>query len=199
MAVERVVVDHHLGVDRLPGVVSGDDEWVDLSQRAIGLDECLIKLLSDARETGNHLRIDPEGETEATRLVAMQTEHRVGDFSMDLLGRVRGDLFDVDATLAAGHDRHAARGAIDDDAEVELALNANGWSDEHLVDYMPTNIEPKDLLTGFTGFGSRFGDLDAARFAASAAMHLSLDDDRAAELVGGRFDLAWGKYRQCPD
>ena len=61
---------------------------------------------------------------------------RIDVLAQDLLGVRRRDLLDVHAAGGAGDDDRARRGAIDDDAEVELALDLQPFLDQHAADLL---------------------------------------------------------------
>ncbi len=54
----------------------------------------------------------------------------------DPLGRFVRDLLDVDATVLARHQHGLLRGAVEDDAEVQLAGDAETLLDEHALDHL---------------------------------------------------------------
>ena len=76
--------------------------------------------------------------TEAVRdpapLVRLEPESGVDRDSHDLVGGGLGDLLDVHAAGLADHDHGAARRAVRDDADVQLALYVEGLLDQHGVD-----------------------------------------------------------------
>ena len=86
-------------------------------------------------------------------------------------------------------------GAIEHDAQIQLALDLQPFLDEHaLHDLRPsgpvwcvTSVMPIIVGRGSLGFVGRLGELDAAALAAAAGVNLRLDDDRAAaEPLGDR-------------
>ena len=62
---------------------------------------------------------------------------------------------------------------------------------------MPADVQAEDVARLLLGVGRVDGELDAAGLAAPAGEHLSLDDDRPAELLGGRTRLL-GRRRKPP-
>ena len=85
----------------------------------------------------------------------------------------------------------AAR-AIDQDADVELAVDLQSLFDQHPPDLlalgtglMRDESHADHLRRQLLGFFSRLGDLDPPALAAAARMNLRLDDtESAAELFG---------------
>ena len=105
----------------------------------------------------------------------------------DLLGRLFGDLLDLDAAFLADHQHEPLARAIEDDAEVELALDLQPLLDQHALDDLPRRpglvgdeVHAEDLLRGAERFVGALDDLDAAALAAAAGVDLRLDDDGAA-------------------
>ena len=77
--------------------------------------------------------------------------------------------------------------AIEHDAEVELAFDAQSLLDQHALDHLPRRaglvgdeIHAEDLLRGAEGLVGALDNLDAAALAAAAGMNLRLDDNGAA-------------------
>ena len=103
-----------------------------------------------------------------------------------------GDLLDLDAALFADHQDDALRGAIEDQAEIQLAIDGEAFLDQQARDLLAGRAGlirdqrlAEQLARNRLGFGARLGELDAAGLAAAAGMNLRLDDgDRAAEPLG---------------
>ena len=126
-------------------------------------------------------------------------------FFEDQLGRLGGDLFDVHAALAGGHQHGAAARAIDHDAQVQLAGDVAAGFDQHAADGLPFGAGlDRDQPLAEQVAGHRAGFVGAAdqlhavllrvvfdrAFAAAAGVDLGLDDgERAAQFLerGGRF------------
>ena len=58
---------------------------------------------------------------------------------------------------------------------------------------MAVDVEPEDVARLGFGVSGVVGELDAPRLAAPAGQNLSLDDDRPADLLGGRARLLGGR------
>jgi len=109
-------------------------------------------------------------------LKRLQAGVGVEGFFEDELGRVGGDVFDVHAAFARGHQDRLAAGPVDDDAEVQLAGDIAAGLDE-------------DLLDGSAGRARLDGDQFAAQQVASDRGGLfGRFDELDAVLVGVRFD-----------
>ena len=97
------------------------------------------------------------------------------------------DLLDLDAALLAHHEDDALRGAIEDEAEIQLAIDSETFLDQQPRDLLaagPRLIRHERLanqLAGnLLGLVGRLRQLDAAGLAAAAGMDLRLDHGHAA-------------------
>ena len=61
--------------------------------------------------------------------------------------------------------------------------------DEHLLHGEPLDLHAEDLARDLLRLRRRLRELDAARLAAAAGVHLRLHDHRAADLLRDRLDL----------
>ena len=110
----------------------------------------------------------------------------------DPLGRFVRDLLDVDATVLARHQHRPLRGAIEDDAEIELAGDAEPLLDEHALDHLAVRagLVGDELHANHVG-GRLLGgvraldDLDSAALPAATGVNLGFDDDRSATQPNG--------------
>jgi hypothetical protein len=146
------------------------------------------------------LGIEPEPESELARLIVLDTRGRVQREREDLLGRVVRDLLDVHAARGGRHDRDPLGAAVDDEAQVQLAVDARARLDVDPIDREPlvpalVRNEPRaeQRLRVLLDLRGGFRELHAAGLAAATRVDLSLDDpDAAAELLGGGFRLGRG-------
>ena len=76
----------------------------------------------------------PEAERERAAVRALHARRRVDLDADDLLGRLRGDFLDVHAARGRGDERDAAGVAIEQQAQVQLALDLRAGLDVDLVD-----------------------------------------------------------------
>ncbi|MNZ67332.1 hypothetical protein D3C78_855770 [compost metagenome] len=121
-----------------------------------------------------------------------------------------GDLLDVHATLGGGHEHDAPGGTVDHRTQIQLLGDIGTGLDQNLADRLPigvglvghqTLIEP--LLGKGLGFFLATNQLDAARLATTAGMHLGLDHPGSAANLVARFGCFFGsidrvsqRYRQ---
>jgi hypothetical protein len=108
LAEELVVVDVHLGVDRLDLARRGGDQRVDLGERGAGLDEGAVELLHDLRGRALLLDVVVQLGREPVRLVRQQAVARVDGELADRVGVGVRDLLDVHAALGGDHEDRAS-------------------------------------------------------------------------------------------
>ena len=196
MAIERVVVEVELGVERYHAPVDGNDQRVDLGERAV-LREVAREEILDQRGAGPELvSREAESDGEAPRLKRLKTERRVGPLSRDFLGRARGEFFDLHPARPARH--HDVRGPspVEGRREVQLGRDRRRLLDQdaaHLDAVGRRLGRPELLAEDFPrGHFRRRGiirELDASRLAPPARVDLGLHDDATAEVLGDRSDL----------
>ena len=110
MAVERVVVEVHLRVEREQVAVVGDDERVDLDERRVGGDERLVDapiISLTAWLTCGPCR--PSAKASFRAWNGSQPDAGMHELLEDPLGRLLGDLLDLDAAVRADHHHRLAR------------------------------------------------------------------------------------------
>ena len=97
-----------------------------------------------------------------------------------------GDFLDVHAAGGAGHKNNFANAAIDENAEIEFALDVEAFFDENALDGAAAGaglrgdkIHAEHVRSDVRGFIRRVSELDAAGFAAAAGMNLRFHNDYA--------------------
>src|ERR1051325_6984976 len=113
-----------------------------------------------------------------------ETVARIDGEPVNLLGSLRRDFLDVDAAGGTDHQDRPLRRAIDDDADVALGGDLGGRGDQDFVDREALDRHADDGLGMRLGLSRGLRELDPARLAASAGMHLRFHDDLAAEAFG---------------
>ena len=136
--------------------------------------------------------VEPHPERQLPGLKRDHTGAGIDPLAQDLLRLLGGDFLDVHAARRAADDHRAGRSAIDDDAQIELALDLQSFFDQHAADLAPLRSglmrderHPEHLLGQLLGLVGRFRELDAAALAAPAGMNLRLDDSDAAAKTPG--------------
>ena len=106
-----VIVEVDLRVERDDVALLGDDKRIDLAERTVLARHQLVEGAHQLYELGQRLlSADSEPEGELTRLVGGETDGRVDVDGEDLLRRLGGDLFDLDAAFGGRHEGNHAGG-----------------------------------------------------------------------------------------
>ena len=123
MAEHRVVVEVDFAIEREELVILGGDEGIDLHQRGVSLDICLVETGHEFDGFVDLRGLEAELECEIARLVGLKADHGIDVFLVDRIGIFCGNFFDLHAAGLRGHEDELRFGAIEDDAEVELAVD----------------------------------------------------------------------------
>ena len=193
MAIERVVVEVHLGVEGEQPAVGGGDERVDLDQRRVGIFGGTRQRHHELHRAADVLRLQPEAEGDFARLKATQPEAGNQMLLDDGMGILGGDLFDLHATRGRCHEDIAAGDAVEHDAEVQLARDGQGLFDQQPLHDLALGpglvrdqLHAQHLGCELGGFFRRFGELDAAALAAASGVNLRFDHDAGRALLKQR-------------
>ena len=184
VAVERVAVERDLRVEGLDLAVGGDDQRVDLGERGVLLSQTSYSARSASATPPTTSASAPPSRAICSRLLAREALERVDVAADELLGRLLGDLFDVDAALDAEHHQRLLGGAVEQDRRVVLGRDVGGVLDPERTDRVAVDVHAEDVPGVLAGLRLVGGELDAAGLAAAADQYLRLDDDRVADPVG---------------
>ena len=130
VAKQRVVVEVHLRVEREQVAALGDDQRVDLEDRRIGGDERLVERSIILTPFFTESPVRPTAKARCCAWNGCRPTAGIDEDLVDLLRRLVGDFFDLDAALFADHQHDALRGAIEDESEVELAVDGEAFLDQ---------------------------------------------------------------------
>ena len=126
VAEERVVVKIEFGIQREHVAAFGNDERVHLDHRAVAADEKLVeirkKFAGETHLAGRHAK----KFCQLAGLKRKQTVKRIHRHPDNFLGAVLGHGFDVDPALGARDNHRCGNRAVDENGEVELAVDLNG-------------------------------------------------------------------------
>src|SRR6185437_12318152 len=206
VAEERVVVEIHLGVERDDRAGAGHHQRVDLDHRGVEAGEGTVHAEHELGRRRYLLALEAEAIGELPRVEALQAGGRIDRHLEDLLGVPGGDFLDLHAAFGRGHDGDARGLAVDQHAEIELALDvaalldvdalhlaalgAGLLGDEHVAEHLGGVLA--DLLDGFDDAHAALAlrIVFEAAGAAAAGMDLRLHHpDRPADVARHLFRL----------
>ena len=184
VAKERVVVEVDLGVEGEELAIVGGDEGIDLDQRGVGFDEGLVEALEEGHRLVDLRGLESQREGQLARLPRAEAHGRVDGLLEDGLGSLGGDFFNLHAAGLRSHEDQLAGGAVEHDAQIELAFNGRGLFDQqplHLLalgtGLVGDQLHAENVLdVQFCVFAGA-GNFDAAAFAAASGVNLRLDHD----------------------
>ena len=184
MAIERVVVDRHLGIGRKQRAIFEEDQRIDLNEHG-------VLGLEDAVQLGEHhakslalIERNARGGHQLHAVEAAVAERRIDVQARQHVGMVRRDVFDVHAAHRRQHQQWHLGRTIEGDRDVILLGDRHAALDPQAARDVPLDVEAEDRLGCSFGLVGVLDDLDAARLAATTNEHLALDDNGAAEFFG---------------
>ena len=199
VAVDRVVVDAHLGVERDHPPVLGQHERVDLHEHRVEAHERLVERAEDLRPRRRRppRRCRP-GRRASGASWGWKPDEGVDVPAGERLGLGAGDLLDVHAAHRRQHRQRLLGGAVERDRGVVLA----GRSPRPPRSTAAAPCGPGCPFPGCRppgpGLVGRVGELDPAGLAAAADLDLRLHHDPPADLLGGRAGLLGGRRHLAP-
>ncbi len=159
------------------------------ASEAVLLDEDVVEARHQRRGGSKLLAAEAELERELAGHVGLKAGRRVYIDAMDGLGMRRGDLFDFHAALGRAHENRPADAAVDQDGEVQLAVDGRLLFDQHPAYQAAFGAglgrderHAEDLAGNLLCFLWCRRQLDATAFAAPAGVDLGLHDHWDAEL-----------------
>ena len=126
MAVERVVVEAHFGVDGHQSFFAAgfdDAERIDFDKGGVVLPPGVVDALEEFGAGVDQAAPESERGGQAPGLVWHEAERGIDCLTHDLFGSFGGDFFDVHASLSAGHDDRARGGAVQENGQVEFLFD----------------------------------------------------------------------------
>src|SRR6266404_3097225 len=132
VAVERVVVEVELGIERDHPPVLRDHQRIDLGQRAV-----LLEVGPEEAQDQGHALLEllpgeAETEREVARLEGLKPQRGVRPLADDLLRMGGRHLLDLHAARLRGHDHVGAAAAVEGHREVELGGDRRRLLHQHL-------------------------------------------------------------------
>ena len=179
-----VLVQRHLGVERVHVVLRRQDQRVDLGEVAVALGVALVEV--DEQFGGLFARDLVEfGVGDPTsRGLEVEPANRVDREEGDRVGVLLGDDLDLDAALGAQHAEVRLVLAVQRERGVVLLGDVARALDPESVHDVTFYIQSEDVAGVQSQFVDVVGQLHAAGLAATADLHLGLDDDGIADALG---------------
>ena len=201
MAVERVVVERHLRVERDERALRRDDQRVDLDEHRLLRDERGVEALEERADRAHEVLVDAGLEREPAAVEGLEAEQRVDVQRRDRLRASpprparcpcrRASRASPAAPSRCGRRRTTRR----------LGRDLRRALDPQLVHGQAADVHAEDRRRVLARLRRVGGDLDAAELAAAADLDLRLDRAGEADRVGGRHrlvDAARGLARREP-
>ena len=160
MAIHRVRVKAHLGVETFQIALVGDDQGVDLEHLHVFFDEHLVERAHQRHALLDLRAGEAEVEGDAATVERLIAGRGINREAEDFFGGGGRDLLDIHAAFGGGDEADAGGHAVDQQGEIHFGLDAGAVLD----------IDAVDLLAGRAGLLGHEG----------AAKH-------ALGLVGGLF------------
>ena len=203
MAPQSIVVERHLGVERLKRAVSKQRKRIDLNERGIVVNKHAIEPSEEIGSLLHSLAGKAQHLSKCQRGFVGQADARINGKLQKSFGLGLGDLFDVHPATAACHQANRLRDAINEHSGIELSCDVGRRFDIQTLDTLTlrSGLRRNQHLSQNVGscrsnFFQGTGNFDAARLAAAARVNLSLDcPTAAADLLGRLHRLFDGKRR----
>ena len=200
MAIERVVIEAELGVEREHAAIGRGDEWIDLEHRAIALNEKLVEIAEKFRKLLGIVAFETKSGRDFPHFVGLEAEQRMNELTDDFLGSIVRDVLDVHATFRGSNNHRTACGTVHQNREVIFVRNVHGLGYHHLT-HQATSLarlhgnesfvqhfagEIGSLLRGLDQMHTTLEAILEVTFATTTGMHLGLDDKLSTSKLAGR-------------
>ncbi len=186
VAEQRVLIEVDFGVEAEQVAFGCQDQGIDLEQRAVSFDECLVEVHQQRHRLLDLGDRKAKLEGYLAGLESGQANRWIHGFKEDLFRRFGRDFFDVHPAFGRGHQGDPVGGAVNQERDVELVgdiaatLNQDTLDDFAFRTGLVGDQRHAEHVAGeLFDFIGGLGDLDAAALAAAAGMNLRLDGIRA--------------------
>ena len=190
MAIERVVVEVHLRVEREEAAVGRGDERIDFDQRRIGIFGSSRQRHHELDRSVDELGFEPQPESDLARLERQQAVAGNEVNFDDGVGIFGCDFFDLHAAGRRCHEDVAPDLTVEHDAEVHLAGDGQRLFNQQPLHFLAfgaglvgDQIHAQHLRNQRRSFFGVHGDLHAAALTAATSMNLRLNDYTCGALA----------------
>src|SRR6476661_661289 len=191
-----VLVERDLAVEGDDVAFLGLHQRVDLHERGVLVAVDLPEPLQDGGDLRAGLGVEPCGLDDLGGLGRVDAGVGVDRDAREGLGALDRELLDLHTALLAAHREVGAVGPVEQDREVVLLGDARALGDHHGAHGVALDVHAEDGLGVLLRLVGALGDLHAAGLAATAGLHLGLDDGDPAALgadgLGGFASLLGG-------
>ena len=184
MAEKGVVVKIHFGVERQQPSVLRDHEGINLGERGVRRFEGPVEAREEPARLVYPRAVEVQPEGELTRLERLEADGGVDELLQDFLRMFGRDHFDFDAALGRRHEHGASARAVNDQTQVELAVDFKAFFDQHAPYHAPLGASlmrdqrhAEHLRGQFFRFLGAAGQFHATALASTARVDLGLDHD----------------------
>ena len=130
MAEKSVVIEGHFGIEGDELAFARENAGIDFEKRGVGIDESAVERLKKRRGVIDDFERQVETESDLARLIGLKTDGWMNRFAQNGAGIVLGDFFNFHAAGGTGHEDDLAGGAIDEQTQIEFALDIEPFFDE---------------------------------------------------------------------
>src|SRR5262249_40374188 len=196
VAIERVVVEIDLRVQRVKFAVFGQQEGIDLDERGVHFDIGAVEREHEFRGFADQLRRQAQTERQVARLERLHTDGRVDIFLQNLFGSPGRHLLDVHTAGGRSHKDQRRRGAVEQYPQIKLLLDPQSFLDEQRMNRSAfrtrlgrDQIHSDHLSRQVVNVFRRAREFDTAALAAPAGVDLRFDDHWQPQFFGGLLGL----------
>ncbi len=184
MAEGGVLVEGHLGVERVHLALGREDQRVDLGQVAVALDIAVIEADQQGGCLVPRLGVEVGPVHPLTGLLFGDAGHRIDVDPGDGIGVGLRHLLDLDPALGGQHAEVQLCLAVEREAGVVLLGDVGRVLHPQPLHHVALDVEPEDVAgvqPDLVGVG---GQLHPTRLAATTHLHLGLDHDGVSRGLG---------------
>ena len=105
---------------------------IDLDQRSVGFEKCLVQAGQKLHGGIDLLAAQSEHEGDLARLEGFESHAGIDVLLENCFGSFGGDLLDIHATGSRRHENRLAFGAIDQDSEIKFFFDRQGFFDQQV-------------------------------------------------------------------